>query len=83
MSAFAQLRTACVGSVAAKIISVSVLVTGVILGSSLVYPHISARHMAEAFVTEHATDIANSYFDGLNKAMLTAHMDRPDVSKHK
>ncbi len=66
---------ACAGSVAAKIISVSALVTVAALGSSLVYSHFSTRRMAEAFVVEHATDIANSYFDSLNKAMLTAHMD--------
>ena len=75
MNALTRFWSACIGSVTAKVISMSVLVTVVTLGSSLVYSHFSTRHMAEAFVVEHATDLANSYFDGLNKSMLTARMD--------
>ena len=71
----ARLWHAMLGSVAAKIISMCVLVIVVTLASSLIYSHFATQQMARAFVIEHATDIADSYFDGLNKAMLTARMD--------
>ncbi|MBI4986346.1 MAG: methyl-accepting chemotaxis protein [Rhodocyclales bacterium] len=63
------------GSVAAKIIAVSAAIFVVMLGASLFYTHVSTRHMAEEFVAEHAKDLADTYFDGVNKLMLTGRME--------
>ncbi|MCK9389630.1 MAG: methyl-accepting chemotaxis protein [Sulfuritalea sp.] len=62
-------------SVAAKIIAFSAAIFVVTLGASLFYTHISTRHMGEAFVSEHVRDLADTYFDGANKLMLTGRME--------
>ena len=69
-------------SVTAKIVALSAAVFVVVLGASLLYTHVSTRQMAEEFVTEHVRDLADTYFDEVNKLMLTGRMEaRADVRK--
>jgi len=63
------------GSVAAKVIALASSVFIIELAAALVYAHFSVRGLADGFVTEQARNIANGYFDGLNKLMLTGGMD--------
>ena len=70
------------GSVATKITAFSAAVFVVTLGASQFYTHVSARHMADEFVSEHVKDIADTYFDNVNKLMLTGRMEvRDEVRK--
>jgi methyl-accepting chemotaxis protein len=54
----------------------TVLVVVITTSGSLLYSHLASRRMAETFVAEHTTDLADSYMDALNKAMLTGRMDQ-------
>ncbi|MBK6742275.1 MAG: methyl-accepting chemotaxis protein [Hydrogenophilales bacterium] len=63
------------GSVAAKVIALASAVFIVELAAALIHSHFSVRGLADGFVTEQTRNIANSYFDGLNKLMLTGGMD--------
>ena len=65
-------------SVAAKVIALSSTIFVVELGASLIYSHLSVRDLADGFVTEQSRNIADSYFDSLNKLMLTGGMDTRD-----
>ena len=69
-------------SIAAKIITISAIILLVSQGISLGYSHLTSRDMAETFVTEHVKGLADTYFDGVNKLMLTGRMEtREDVRK--
>jgi methyl-accepting chemotaxis protein len=59
------------GSVAGKVIALAGVVPIVTMIIGLVYSHYSVRGLAEGFVAEQAHEIANGYFDGLNKLMLS------------
>ena len=53
----------------------------VILTVSLFYSHLSTKKLAENFATEQTKTIADTYFDGLNKLMLTGAMAERDKLK--
>jgi methyl-accepting chemotaxis protein len=61
-------------SVAAKVLGVVAAGFIVQLAASLVYSHYSTRHLAEEFTADQTRIIADGYFDGLNKLMLTGGM---------
>ncbi|MFZ5472556.1 MAG: methyl-accepting chemotaxis protein, partial [Pseudomonadota bacterium] len=61
-------------SVAAKVLGVVAAGFIVQLAVGLIYSHFSIRHLAEEFTADHARTIADGYFDGLNKLMLTGGM---------
>jgi methyl-accepting chemotaxis protein len=65
-------------SIAAKVIALASAVFIVELGAALIHSHFSVRSLADGFVTEQTRNIANSYFDGLNKLMLTGGMATRD-----
>jgi methyl-accepting chemotaxis protein len=66
------------GTVAAKIMTFTAMLFLVLLAASLVHSHLSEGGLAEEFSTEQAKAIADGYFDGLNKLMLTGGMAARD-----
>ncbi|NWG87024.1 MAG: methyl-accepting chemotaxis protein [Hydrogenophilaceae bacterium] len=69
-------------SVAAKVLGVVAAGFIVQLAASLIYSHFSTRHLAEEFTADQTRTIADGYFDGLNKLMLTGGMaQRGDLQK--
>ncbi|MBI5937019.1 MAG: HAMP domain-containing protein [Betaproteobacteria bacterium] len=69
-------------TVAAKVLGVVALGFVLQLAVGLIYSHFSTRHLAEEFVADETRTIANGYFDGLNKLMLTGGMaQRGDLHK--
>jgi len=69
-------------SVAAKVIALASTVFIVELAAALVQSHFSVRGLSDDFVLEQTRDIAGSYFDGLNKLMLSGGMaTRPELRK--
>jgi len=70
------------GRVAAKVITIVAVVFIVELVASFIYNHYSVRQMADGLASDQAGAIADNYFDGLNKLMLTGGMDgRGDLQK--
>ncbi len=63
------------GTVTAKIMAFTALLFLVLLTASLIHSHFSENNLAEAFTTDKVKDIADGYFDGLNKLMLTGGME--------
>lgn len=63
------------GSVAAKVLAVVALGITLQVVASLIYAHYNTRQLAEEFVTEQTANLTDSYFDSLNKLMLTGGMD--------
>ncbi|TCS70008.1 methyl-accepting chemotaxis protein [Sulfuritortus calidifontis] len=61
-------------SVAAKVLGVVAAGFILQLAASLIYSHYSTRHLAEEFTADQTRIIADGYFDGLNKLMLTGGM---------
>jgi methyl-accepting chemotaxis protein len=69
-------------SVAAKVIALASTVFVVELAAALIHSHFSVSRLADQFIIEQTRDVASSYFDGLNKLMLTGGMDtRADLRK--
>ncbi len=72
----------CTGSVTAKILGFTALLFLVLLTASLVHAFLSEKKLAESFSAEQAKAIADGYFDGLNKLMLTGGMaNRAELKK--
>jgi methyl-accepting chemotaxis protein len=70
------------GRVAAKVITIVAVVFIVELAASFIYNHYSVRQMADGLAGDQAGSIADNYFDGLNKLMLTGGMEgRGDLQK--
>jgi methyl-accepting chemotaxis protein len=68
----------CTGSVTSKILGVTALLFLVLLTTSLVHSFFSEKKLAEEFSVEQTKAIADTYFDGLNKLMLTGGMESRD-----
>ena len=64
----------CTGTVASKIMALTAFLFLVMLIVSLVYSFFAQRRIAEEFATQQTKTVADSYFDGLNKLMLTGGM---------
>jgi len=60
--------------VAAKVLVAAAIVFVVELSASYLYSHFSARALSDELQGEHVAGIADNYFDGLNKLMLTGGM---------
>ncbi len=60
--------------VAAKVLVVAAVVFVIELSLSLFHSHQTLKRQAESFVTAQAASLTDSYFDGLNKLMLTGGM---------
>jgi methyl-accepting chemotaxis protein len=72
----------CTGTVSAKIIGFSALLFLVLLTASLMHSHLSEKQLAESFSIAQTKAIADSYFDGLNKLMLSGGMgERGELQK--
>ncbi len=70
------------GTVTSKILGLTSLLFLVLLTASLVHSFLSEKNQAEEFTTEGAKLIADSYFDGLNKLMLSGGMpNRAEVQQ--
>jgi methyl-accepting chemotaxis protein len=66
------------GTVTAKIMAFTALLFLVLLSASLIHSHLSEQSLAEEFTAEQTRSIADAYFDGLNKLMLTGGMATRD-----
>ena len=66
------------GTVTAKIMAFTAMLFLVLLTASLIHSHLSEDSLAEEFTSDKVKDIADSYFDGLNKLMLTGGMPTRD-----
>ena len=64
----------CTGTVASKIMALTAFLFLVMLVVSLVYSFFAQRRIAEEFAVQQTKTVADSYFDGLNKLMLTGGM---------
>ena len=64
----------CTGTVTAKIMGFTALLFLTLLTASLVHSFFSEKKLAEEFTAEETKAIADGYFDGLNKLMLTGGM---------
>jgi methyl-accepting chemotaxis protein len=72
----------CTGTVTSKIIGFTALLFLVLLAASLVHSFLSEKKLAEEFSVAQTSAIADSYFDGLNKLMLTGGMgERGELQK--
>ncbi len=66
------------GTVTAKIMAFTAMLFLVLLTASLIHSYVSENGLAEEFSAEQVKAIADGYFDGLNKLMLTGGMDTRD-----
>jgi methyl-accepting chemotaxis protein len=64
----------CAGTVTSKILGFTALLFLVLLTASLLHSFFSEKKLAEDFTAEQTKAIADGYFDGLNKLMLTGGM---------
>lgn len=72
----------CTGTITSKIIGFTALLFLVLLAASLVHSFLSEKKLAEEFSVAQTAAIADSYFDGLNKLMLTGGMgERGELQK--
>ncbi len=68
--------------VAAKVLVVAAVVFVIELGLSLIHSHQTLKRQAEAFVAAETAALTDTYFDGLNKLMLTGGMaERGELRK--
>ncbi len=65
----------CARTVTSKILVFTAMLFLVLLTASLMHAYFSEKGMAERFTTDQTRAIADGYFDGLNKLMLTGGMD--------
>jgi len=64
----------CTGTITARILAFAAGLFLVILTASLLHSHDAQKSLAEEFVGSHVGGVADTYFDGLNKLMLTGGM---------
>jgi methyl-accepting chemotaxis protein len=64
----------CNGVITTKILSFTALLFLLLLTTSLIHAYFSEKKLAEEFTAEQTKAIADGYFDGLNKLMLTGGM---------
>ena len=62
------------GTVTSKVMALTAGLFLVILSVSLLYNYLAQEKLAEKFAAEQTKTVADSYFDGLNKLMLTGAM---------
>jgi len=74
-----NLLASCTGTIIAKILAFAAGLFLVTLTTSAIYSYFSEKDLAEEFTRGHVGDIADSYFDGLNKLMLTGAMATRDI----
>jgi methyl-accepting chemotaxis protein len=68
--------------VAAKVLVAAAIVFVIELSASYLYSHFSSRALSDDLQGEHVAGIADNYFDGLNKLMLTGGMgERENLRK--
>ena len=73
-----KLLTFCTGTITARILIFAAGVFLVILAASQLHSYYGQKSLAESFASDHVSDLANGYFDGLNKLMLTGGMATRD-----
>jgi len=66
------------GTITARIIAFAAGLFLVILTTSQLHSYYAQKNLAEEFASSHAGDVADTYFDGLNKLMLTGGMATRD-----
>jgi len=64
----------CPGTITSKILGFTAMLFLVLLTASLVHAFLSEKQLAEEFTVTQTKAIADGYFDGLNKLMLTGGM---------
>ncbi len=70
-----KLNAFCSGTITSRILAFAAGLFLVILATSQVHFYFAQKDLAEEFAGSHVGDLADSYFDGLNKLMLTGAMD--------
>ncbi len=68
----------CTGTIASRILAFTAGLFLILLATSLIHSHYAQKNLAEEFVGGHVAGIADTYFDGLNKLMLTGGMATRD-----
>jgi methyl-accepting chemotaxis protein len=71
-------RNKITGTVTAKLMAFTAMLFLVLLTASLIHSHVSENSLAGEFTAEQVKSIADGYFDGLNKLMLTGGMASRD-----
>jgi len=69
-----KLFALCTGTLTARILAFAAGLFLVILTTSLLHTYYAQKSLAEEFVGSHVGGVADTYFDGLNKLMLTGGM---------
>jgi len=64
----------CTGTLSARILSFTAVLLLVILTASMATSFFAAKRLSEDFVVQQTKTVADTYFDGLNKLMLTGGM---------
>ncbi|MDP2430457.1 MAG: methyl-accepting chemotaxis protein [Pseudomonadota bacterium] len=70
--------TFCTGTITSRILAFAAGLFLVILTASQIHTHFAQKNLAEEFVGNQVGGIADTYFDGLNKLMLTGAMATRD-----
>ena len=73
-----KLLAFCTGTLTARILAFAAGLFLVVLTTSLIHGHFAQQELAEDFAGSHVAGVADSYFDGLNKLMLTGGMAARD-----
>ncbi len=68
----------CTGTVTSRILAFAAMLFLVVLTASLIHAYIAQEELAEEFAGSHVGGLADTYFDGLNKLMLTGGMASRD-----
>ncbi|MDP2832952.1 MAG: methyl-accepting chemotaxis protein [Pseudomonadota bacterium] len=68
----------CTGTITSRILAFAAGLFLVILTTSLIHNHFAQKNLAEEFVGNQVGGVADTYFDGLNKLMLTGAMATRD-----
>ena len=69
-----SLHKLCTGTLSRKILVLAAVGFLFLMLASLVHNHLAEKRLAEQFAAEQAKALADTYFDGLNKLMLTGGM---------
>jgi methyl-accepting chemotaxis protein len=73
-----KLLAFCTGTLTARILGFSAGLFLVILAASQIHAYLAQKGLAEEFAGNHVGGVADTYFDGLNKLMLTGGMATRD-----
>ena len=73
-----KLLASCTGTLTARILAFAAMLFLVVLTASLIHAYIAQEDLAEEFAASHVGGLADTYFDGLNKLMLTGGMASRD-----